>query len=296
MLKIPAPRAISRVLEVSMPIAAWSSQHATCVTRRWQHGEVHARQPPMSGHVMTMVFSDVGSVQWNRQGKLMQGELRPSALTVTPDGQEGFWDISRPVDVIQVILSTTHADEIAWWALSKSSWKPSAEVAKLDRPSYRMLSFLSEVIALENDSSKLTVEEGLEAFCSHFVVSRSSNLKRSTKPCLDQIELKRVDEFIRCNLGVDISIDLVASMLGMSSSMFLAAYRRSAKQAVSDRILDLRVARAREMLIGRRDLCLREIALLVGYTGEQSLRAAFRKRLGVSPEFFLVHAPRTTLM
>jgi hypothetical protein len=53
MSKTLAPRASSKVLEVPLPIAAWSIEHAICVTPRLQHGEVHARSPRIFGHVIS---------------------------------------------------------------------------------------------------------------------------------------------------------------------------------------------------------------------------------------------------
>jgi AraC-like DNA-binding protein len=102
-----------------------------------------------------------------------------------------------------------------------------------------------------------------------------------------------VDDFIRCNLGIEISVDLIASMVGMTSSMFYMAYKSSAKRLVSERIDELRTARARELLIGRRDLSVHEIGLMLGYGGEQLLRTSFKKKLGIDPEFFRGRDPKS---
>ncbi|MBI4922714.1 MAG: helix-turn-helix transcriptional regulator [Devosia nanyangense] len=74
----------------------------------------------------------------------------------------------------------------------------------------------------------------------------------------------------------------VAALLGVSESALRAMHRRAWDTSAGERLRDLRLTRAEELLVAT-GLSLSEIARAVGYGHAATLSAAFRRRRGKTP-------------
>lgn len=94
--------------------------------------------------------------------------------------------------------------------------------------------------------------------------------------------LKHVDELIDARLDDKLTVQELATGLGLSTGFFSRAFKASVGKPPHDYIIDRRISRARTLL--QIDaLELSSIALASGFTSHAHMTTTFRSRLGVTP-------------
>lgn len=94
--------------------------------------------------------------------------------------------------------------------------------------------------------------------------------------------LSLLDEFIDAGLDGTLSVQAMATLLGLSEGYFLRAFKQATGQSPHSYLIDRRLARARGLLRDRRAR-LADIALACGFASQAHMATAFKLRLGVSP-------------
>lgn len=97
--------------------------------------------------------------------------------------------------------------------------------------------------------------------------------------------LKRVVDYIEANLASDISLPDLAKIVNLSTHHFGQAFKRSIGFAPHRYLIERRVHRAKELLIGT-DGTIAEIAIRVGFSSHSHLTVNFRKVTGTTPSRF----------
>ncbi|MFW5985528.1 MAG: PocR ligand-binding domain-containing protein [Halanaerobiaceae bacterium] len=87
--------------------------------------------------------------------------------------------------------------------------------------------------------------------------------------------------FIRDNYNQDISLQKVASEVGLSSSYFSKMFKEEMNISYSDYLNKVRVAKGKELL--KRGLSLAEIAQKIGFNDQSYFSRVFKRFVGVSP-------------
>jgi AraC family transcriptional regulator len=94
--------------------------------------------------------------------------------------------------------------------------------------------------------------------------------------------LKRVDELIDVRLDDKLTVQELATAIGLSTGFFSRAFKASVGKSPHDYIIDRRISRARTLL-QIDELELSNVALASGFTSHAHMTATFRSRLGVTP-------------
>ena len=102
---------------------------------------------------------------------------------------------------------------------------------------------------------------------------------------LSPAALRRIRDFVDSHLERTIDLGSLAATAELSLYHFARAFKRSEGVTPHAFIMERRVAKARELLIGT-DLPLSEIALRVGFADQSHFTRRFRKAVGLSPGRF----------
>ena len=94
--------------------------------------------------------------------------------------------------------------------------------------------------------------------------------------------LRRVREFIEAHLEENISLQVLAVIVGLSMSHFARAFKQSEGVTPHDYVLRCRVRRAQELLADT-ELPLSEIAIAVGFADQSHCARRFREHVGLTP-------------
>jgi AraC-like DNA-binding protein len=93
---------------------------------------------------------------------------------------------------------------------------------------------------------------------------------------------KRVAAFIDANLAGGVALDDLARVVRLSSSHFARAFKRSFGQTPHQFVIERRIARARDLMVGG-DAPLCQIALQCGFADQAHLSRMFGKMIGTPP-------------
>jgi AraC family transcriptional regulator len=94
--------------------------------------------------------------------------------------------------------------------------------------------------------------------------------------------LTRVFDYVRENIGSDLSLRELATVAGASPSHFKALFKRAVGTPVHQYVIRTRVEYAAEML-QRADLPLADVALQAGFSNQSHLALCMRRVMGVTP-------------
>lgn len=93
--------------------------------------------------------------------------------------------------------------------------------------------------------------------------------------------LKLIDELIEARLDDKMTVQDLATALGLSAGFFSRAFKRAIGMSPHAYIVDRRIVRARTLLRSRA-LSLSTVALSSGFASHAHMTATFRGRLGVT--------------
>jgi transcriptional regulator GlxA family with amidase domain len=97
--------------------------------------------------------------------------------------------------------------------------------------------------------------------------------------------LRRVREYVEAHLETTISIQALATIVGLSMYHFARAFKQSMGMTPHEYLVECRVRRAQELLADT-DLPLSQIALASGFADQSHCARRFRERVGVSPSSY----------
>ncbi|MDQ0067011.1 helix-turn-helix transcriptional regulator [Chryseobacterium lathyri] len=92
-----------------------------------------------------------------------------------------------------------------------------------------------------------------------------------------------VKKFIDENYHKNIRAEDIGKLTGISQNKIRKEFKFQYKMTVADYISDLRMLKAKKMIIDK-DILVKEIAIECGYEYVQNFTRAFKKKFGVSPE------------
>jgi AraC family transcriptional regulator len=112
--------------------------------------------------------------------------------------------------------------------------------------------------------------------------SKSMEMRRPDKRLSDR-RLRQVFEYIEVNLADNISLDDLASVVGLSVSHFNALFREAAGISPHQYLIRRRIERAKNLL-SEGNLSISQIAIETGFAHQSHLARHMHRVLGVSPK------------
>jgi AraC family transcriptional regulator len=95
-------------------------------------------------------------------------------------------------------------------------------------------------------------------------------------------QMRRITEYVDAADGAAPTVGDLAALCGISRSHLHRAFRRTTGQSVYDFVQDVRLAKARALLVGT-DLPLANIAARLGFASASGFTIALKRRLGEAP-------------
>ena len=159
----------------------------------------------------------------------------------------------------------------------------------LIEPLYRELM----LFARDTSGGRLYADALLMALICRLLLTRSSlstryldghqrALRSAVKGGLPDWRLHRISDYLRDHLADDVSLAELSGLAGVSRAQFFRAFRQSTGTTPVRYLTDLRLARARELVLGGAEVD--EIVRATGFTSTCGLSAAFRRQFGLTPK------------
>jgi AraC family transcriptional regulator len=199
---------------------------------------------------------------------------KPNALAYVPQGCD-------------VYSQSHHGGEYL-----KIAVRPEQEDARLcgrrfgdaiDLAAIRAAQSLREILLRGDPLDPVSFEYWLDRLIDRaaYVLERDE-VKSRARSWMTARRLRHVDELIDARLDDKLTVQELATAVGLSTGFFSRAFKASVGKSPHDYIIDRRISRARTLLQVD-ELELSNIALASGFTSHAHMTATFRSRLGVTP-------------
>lgn len=261
----------------------------TLVTGRWTHGALHDALPGMPAHVI-IAHHNQGTeiVLRTGDGLRARAHTRPGTIVIIPAGHDGRWDINGGVDVSHVYLTPDRLHHSAEALTGGGNVELLDRLCFADPQMTRILTLLSDEQVNADPSARLFLEQAIDLLCTQLLRGHS-NFNALPDPApkrgLADWQVRRVTTYMRSMLEREIGLDELAALIDLSRFHFCTAFRLATGQTPHQWLTNLRIARAKELLMDPL-LPVTEVALCVGYQTPSSFAASFRKLVGATPSEF----------
>jgi len=127
--------------------------------------------------------------------------------------------------------------------------------------------------------------ESLSLALAAYVFGRYSTALTESGPLkgvLSKRQLERVLDYVRANLGSDLSLTQLAAVAQLSARQFCSVFRHSLGVTPHQYLIRERVSEAKKLLAARR-MSIGEVALTVGFANQSHFTEVFHRATGTTP-------------
>lgn len=238
----------------------------------------------MQEHVLSATHSGSGSACSVVDGRTTVAEVRPGTLTFLPQGQEGEYRCGA-TETSNIYLGTDRLQSCADQLAEGRSFELMDRIQFDDERTFSVMKLMADEADSSGLHSRIFLEHALDLLCVQLLRSHSSLaiplLHRQYG--LAPWQVKRVTNYMRENLGVDISLQDLANIVGMSRYHFCTAFRKATGATPHGYLTRVRMELACSLL---HDSPLRvgDVALAVSYGTMSAFSTAFRRYMGITPQ------------
>jgi AraC family transcriptional regulator len=226
-----------------------------------------------------------------KQGvRLVEGWSDPGTVNLSPANSYATWEADGSSRAIVMFLQDALLSRVILenWAVDPRSVEIVPQFLIRDPVIEAVVTQLA--VEAENDSpSGLLYAESACDFLAHHLIQRYSTLsKTSARPFggLPAHRLRIVKDYIEENLSNPIALQELAGLARVSVRHFERAFRQSLGMPPHRYVLERRVSAARDLLLGRAELSIDEVARRLGFSSSSHFSSAFVRRTGCLPSTF----------
>jgi AraC family transcriptional regulator len=253
--------------------------------------EVHRLQPMelpehyIEGHRLIINLGGDVRFGWRSDGRTHEVVLPHGGLCLQSDGETNtpFWQdeltiaaIALTPDFITTILEDRTPPAIDTFAERRCI---------VDELAYNYARALSKELA--SPGEPLYAETLSVAFTLHLLSNHSHKAKKplSPKGKLSSIQLKEVIEYIKTQLGEELSLNQLADVAQVSEFHFSRLFKNTTGMAPHQFVLNLRLERAKKLILTRQ-MPLSEVAVSCGFFDQSHFSNVFQRTWGMTPRAF----------
>jgi AraC family transcriptional regulator len=250
----------------------------------WKHGALHDVVEPMVDHVVMSYPSGVQQLE-RRNGKSVAiGTARCGVVTIIPAGSSARWDISGPVNVVQLYLPHTTLQRVATEASTTAPRDLLERTGHPDTITSRLL--LSAADALDgNEALDALFRQQLIDLLATRLLAGHVGVPTAFQPVMGGLSanaLRRAIERLRSDSDADVSLAALASDAGLSRFHFCRAFKESTGLSPHAWLRQHRLEQAMNLLRDTKASVV-SVAAELGYASQTAFAAAFRKLTGETP-------------
>lgn len=143
---------------------------------------------------------------------------------------------------------------------------------------------LKNALYIDSLANEYEEAEILNAAMHHIMSHHFTNLKTISR---SNSIAAQVMNFLNKNYTSDISIDAIANNLNYHRSYLYMLFKSEYGISPKEYIVDLRIKRAKELLLENNQLSIGEISMMVGYQDQLYFARLFHQKAGCSPRDFV---------
>ena len=223
-------------------------------------------------------------------------DIEDGALTLMPRGQANRWQTFGPIEYVHLTLNPGALADLAAEAFEDGGEHVSfCDDVGFRDPVIEPL-FHELIVCSQQPPAGLMYRDALlAALTCRLLLTRSSLSARhrsghqhavqsAVKGGLPDWRLRRIADYLRDHLADDITLAELSGIAGVSRAHLFRAFRQSTGSTPVRYLTDMRLKRARELLLDGVDVD--EVVCATGFTSSCRLSAAYRRHFGLTPKQF----------
>jgi len=250
----------------------------------WRHEPLHDVVEPMSDHVLMTFFGPMQRFQRRSGRTVVNGTARQGCFTLIPSGSSSRWDIHGPLDVVQLYLPPALLNDLADRAGHHGTVELIERTSQPDATAVQLLTMGAKSLPEASDIDKLFREQLMSLIGVHLLKSYcgASQAAQRAVGGLSPLVLRRVQQRLRDDMSLNLSLAGLAAEAGLSEFHFCRAFKQSTGLPPHAWLRQCRMEQAQAML---RDhgASMVQIAEALGYATQTAFGAAFKRFTGLTP-------------
>lgn len=221
------------------------------------------------------------NISWNN-GKTIRRDIAPGDVSFVPKGTEFTARTDKPcsgamVRIDQSVIDAADAETGFQFAMHEFQLFRIHGLTKIGE------SILSLATGGVLESNTMLSETLSLAIVSEAAKNMCPKAEKDFRPrgCMSKSQLKRVVDYVECNLHQAISLGDLSSVANMSQFHFSRAFKLATGCTPSAFVLRRRIERAKKHLMSDGSLAL--IAIDCGFSSQSHFTTAFRDLTGATP-------------
>ncbi len=281
----------NEVLQILPRLPIVSSQNLQWNGIYVQQHHQPAWETPEYSHIrhMLLVHTSGQIVQTERvlDGHRRSEQLSDGNVVIVPATVQHQANWNRENTFTLLFIEPAHLAQVAHESINFDRVELIPQFARLDPLIYQIVLSLKAELELNGLGNRLFVDSLTTALSIHLLRTYTiwQQPLRTYADGLSQYKLQQTIDYINTYLEEDLSLEAIASTLGMSQYYFARLFKQSMGIAPYQYVIQQRVERAKQLL-RQRELSIAEIALRCGFASQGHLNLHFKRLVGVTPREF----------
>lgn len=242
--------------------------------------------PQSNAHLIQFGLNCCCNVAMDVEGKIERCFMPPASIVIQPNGLSVSTSWDTAVSVAHIHLSP----QLIITAMAEAGqgdperaelvWRFGVHDPLIEQIGLALLNELNTT----NPLGRLYAESLTQTLSLHLLRHHSvlSNLRKPPSDGLAHRQLMLVLDYINEHLATDISLGLLAGLVGLSPAYFSRRFKLSMGIPPHQYLIQCRVERAKALLM-QGELTVTEVAHLVGFADHSHLTRHFKRIYGVLP-------------
>lgn len=278
---------ISRIQRHRLPITPVPLLKGAMVSRAWVNDPIHDHVAPMEDHVIAPTLRGDGFSEVRFGAKTISSRSVTGGITIAPRGFGGRFDCDGRPLASNVFLDRHRlqrcTDELQTGRSPELVPRLNFDDGKL----FLILKLISAEAESPGLHEHLYIEQLIDLLCLQLLRTHCANplVERRRIGGLAPWQVRCVESFMQDRLEDRIELQDLADLVHLSRFHFCTAFRKATGQTPYQRLVRIRMDRARQLLASSR-LSVTEVALAVGFETPSAFAQAFRSCFAMTPREF----------
>jgi AraC family transcriptional regulator len=269
----------------AMTECSWRTGWRSLLLRRYEEPSAAEEftTRPTSDHLIVLVVDGACDIEGRYNGRWFQSSYRTGSIGMTSPGEEvtlrwreNGMHTTLQLHLPEAIIRSVHDD------LVDRGMRPSTMPHRLSYGDQLIAQSLLSLSAAMSDGAPDIYAETVAHFLAGHLFIRHAKASPAPTKSIDDARIRRLDEFLRDNLGNSITLDDAAAVAGISRFHLVRLFRRIHGETPYRRLTRMRIEEAKRQLSQGRE-SVTEIAFTCGYENPAHFASAFRRWVGATP-------------
>jgi AraC family transcriptional regulator len=249
-----------------------------------------ASQPPLTHHTLLLLLRTPKEFEARFAGISRVVPPPAGSILLVPAGRSAWWRWSDHSDSLHVFLAPELVERVAAEEFDLDPGRvslPPLDGLHLPQLRSAMLAVNDELTA-DAAGGRLAAESLANLLAVHLIRNASAPRPpaRRTDGALPQGRLRAVVEYVEEHPDTALTLEQMAAAARLSVYHFARQFKAATGLPPHQYVIARRVERARQLLQGRSDLSLAELAIDAGFSDQSQFTHHFKRLVGVTPGQF----------